>query len=392
MRRRQLPPQLTPPPRRWLVVLAAVTALHGPSAAADGAVVAPPEPPAGLVQQALPAGASASAVALDVGGDGSGRLVFGTLRTTAALSALVLIDPRGAEVWRRTPAELGVVPRSRTAQPELGDAIPLPEVQRPVPGRWQLRLERGAAGQAGRLTLSYRLLSRYTLAFWSAAESLAMGQPLLLTLRPTDMGRAVAQHAPLVVRVQPLQPGAGAVELKALQDLTGPTGARIGDEPGACFAQWRPAAPGSYVLQASWQPPGMAAPLIATRRVDVGTAQAQLRFTGLKAEGLPACVRELVLRFAVELDAAPAAGAVHGLAARLRGTQEARQFSASVKLEGRSTEVELRLQPSSLHALGWPLVRIESSQLTRFTPDFKLLQTGGPVDLAGMLPRAAFCP
>ncbi|KQW51089.1 MULTISPECIES: hypothetical protein [unclassified Roseateles] len=390
MRRRQLPPQLTPQPRHWLAVFA--TAATFSAAAADIATVAPPEPAPRLVQQALTAGATSS-VAIEVGGDGSGRLVFSTLRSSVALSAIVLVDPRGTEVWRRTPAELGAVPRAQTAQPALGEAIPLPEVLRPVPGRWQLRLERSApTSSPGQLTLSYRVLPRFSLAMWSAGDSIAAGQPLLLTVRPTDMGRPVTQPATLAVRATPLQPAATAAELQARQDLAGPTGARISTEPGAYFAQWRPPAAGGYEIQAAWQPPGAAAPLLVARRVHVGAAQAQLRFTGLKAEGLPACVREVVLGFSVQLDSAPAAGAVHSLAARLRGTQEARQVSAAVTLDGRSTEVELRLSRSTLQALGWPLQRIEASQLSRFKPDFKLLQTGDAVDLAALLPPAALCP
>uniref|UniRef100_UPI0040353F93 hypothetical protein n=1 Tax=Roseateles sp. TaxID=1971397 RepID=UPI0040353F93 len=354
--------------------------------------MAPPEPAPRLVRQALPAGATSSVV-LEVGGDGSGRLVFSTLRSSAPLSGIALVDPRGAEVWRRTPAELGAVPSAQTSQPALGDAIALPEVLRPMPGRWQLRLERSAPTTTpGRLTLSFRVLPRYSLALWSAGDSIAVGQPLLLTLRPTDMGRPVTQPGTLAVRATPLQPGVAAADLQARPDLTGPTGVRISTEPGAYFAQWRPPAAGGYDIHAAWQPPGAAAPLVVARRVDVGAAQAQLRFTGLRAEGLPACVREVVLGFSVQLDAAPAAGAVHSLAARLRGTQEARQISTAVKLEGRNAEVELRLSHGALKALGWPLQRLEASQLSRFTPAFKLLQTGEAVDLAALLPQAALCP
>lgn len=391
MRRRQLPPQLRPRAPRWLAVLAAAVTSSA-AVAADVAVVAPPEPAPTLVRLSLPPASQAS-VELEVGGDGSGRLVFGTLRSVAKVAAISLLDPQGREVWRRSAADLGLVPRAQTPQPELGDAIPLPEVLQPTPGRWQLRLELQApARSGGPLTLSYRLLPRYALAMWSAAGPLSAGQPLLLTLRPTDMGRPVTQPAPLGLSVRPPQPGAAALELQARQDLAGPSGARIGNEPGTYFAQWRPQAVGDHELQARWQPPGASAPLVAMRRIGVTATAAQLRFTGLKAEGLPGCVRELVLGYAVQLDTAPAAGAVHSLAARLRGTQEMRQVSAAVTLAGQSATVELRLSRATLQALGWPLQRIESSQLTRFVPDFKVLQTGDAVELAALLPTAALCP
>ena len=390
MRRRKLPPQLKAAP--WPAALVAAVSFMAAAAAADIAVVAPPEPALQQVKQALPAGPRAD-VALDVGGDGSGRLVFGTLRTDAALSAVALLDPQGRAVWRRTPAELGAVPRAQTSQPELGDAIPLPEVLQPRPGRWQLRLERtGPARSPARLALSYRVLPRYTLAFWRAAEHPAAGQPLLLTLRPTDMGRPVLQPHSLALRVLPLQAGGVAQELQARQDLAGPTGTRISTEPGTYLAQWRPQLAGAYEIRAAWQPPDTPAPLVATQRVDVAASAGQLRFSGLKAEGLPTCVRELVLGFTVQLESPPADNSVHSLTARVLGAKQARQLSASVKLEGRSGAVELRLSQSTLQVLGWPLQRIESSQLTRFSPDLKVLLAGDAVELAALLPAATLCP
>lgn len=385
MRRWKLPPQLTPTP-----TLAALAAAASVTAAADVAVVVPPEPALQQVRQPLPAGARAD-VALDVGGDGSGRLVFGTLRTDATLGAVALLDPQGRIVWRRTPAELGAVPRSQTSQPELGDAIPLPDVQQPAPGRWQLRLERaGPPALPAKLTLLYRVLPRHSLALWRATAQPVAGQPLLLTLKPTDMGRPVLQAQALALRVRPLQPGATA-DLQVRQDLAGPTGARISIEPGAYLAPWHPPQAGAYEIQASWHPPDAPMALIAVQRVDVAAAAGQLRFSGLKANGLPACVSELVLSFTVALDAPPAATAVHSLAIRLQGSRETRQLSTSVQWAGRGGSVELRVSHSTLQALGWPLQRIESSRLTRLSPDLQLLLTGEAVELAPLLPAAAPC-
>lgn len=387
MRRRKLPPQL-----RLAPALLATAGVLMQAHAVDLPVIAPPEPALQQVRQALPAGAKVD-VALDVGGDGSGRLVFGTLRTDAALSSLTLLDPQGRAAWRHTPAELGLVPRGQTPQPELGDAIPLPEVQQPMPGRWLLRLERaGPAPAAGRLLLTYRLLPRFSLGFWKSPASLAAGQPLLLTLRPTDMGRPVQQPALLELQVLPQGPGAAPQALQARQDLAGPTGARISTEPGAYLAQWRAPQPGRYDIHASWQPAGSTTPLVAVQHIDVTAAAAQLHFTGMKAEGIPGCVRTLVLGFAVQLDTPPPAAAVHSLAVRLRGAAQSQQLSTSVALEGRLGNIELRLSPATLRSLGWPLQRIESSQLTRFTPELKVLTAGEPVELAALLPPAALCP
>ena len=45
-----------------------------------------------------------------------------------------------------------------------------------------------------------------------------------------------------------------------------------------------------------------------------------------------------------------------------------------------------------LQALGWPLQRLSSTQLLRFTPTFQALTTGEAVELAGRLPAGPLCP
>lgn len=355
------------------------------------AVMAPALPATQLVQQAWPASPRLD-LPLDVDGDGSGRLVFTSLRTTAELQAIALLDPTGREVWRRSPAELGRVPRAQAAQPALGDAIALPEQARPAPGRWWLRLERrpplARSAPEATLLLGWQLWPRHSLGLWRPAEPPAVNQPVLLVLRPTDDGRPVPT-ATLQLRV--LAPGAAPSALTPRQDLEAPTGGPISREPGAYLVPWRPAQPGPHELQAVWQPPGASAPLVARTHVEVAPAMAQVHWAGLVPEGLPGCLQALRLRFRIELSTAPAADSTLALAVRLQGTQALRQFSTSITLQGRSGSAELRVPLRELRALGWPLQRLTSSQLTRFTPDLRVLATGEPVDLQGLLPPTPLC-
>lgn len=377
---------------RWLRPWAAagVIATAAGPAVADVAAIAPATPPLQFVREAFPA-TSRWDVPLALTGDGSGRLVFTTLRSVPMLQALALVDPQGREVWRRTPAELGLVPRRQTPDPSLGDAIVLPEQRQPAPGRWHLRLERAAGSPGGLVVLGWQALPRFQLGLWRQAGAPSVNQPVLLTLRPTDMGRAVTDAAGLTLHVQP-PPGAPAVPLVPRQDLPAPTGGPVSQEPGAYLAAWRPAVPGLHEIQARWQPPGAAEPLVATQRVDVAPAAAEVRFVDVTAEGLPGCVRGLLLRFAIQLKEAPAAGAEHALAVRLQGALTSWQASTAVRLNGVSGVAELRLAPDRLRALGWPLQRITSTQLLRFTPTLAPLATGEAVELGALLPQAPLCP
>lgn len=356
---------------------------------ADTATLAPPPAALQLVRQAFPATPRWD-LPLDVRGDGTGRLVFSTLRTRVPLQAIALVDPQGREVWRRSPAQLGVVPQREAQSPALGDAIPLPEQANPAAGRWLLRLERAPGAAGGEVTLTWQQVPRFVLGLWRADGHPSVNQPLLLTLRPTDQGAAVTNAAALTLVVQP-PGGEPALVLSPRQDLPAPTGGPVSQEPGAYLAAWRPARPGPHEIQARWQPPGTEA-LVAVQRVEVQPPAAEVRFTGLSAEGLPDCVRHLVLRFAVRLPAAPAPGATHTLLVRLQGARMLWQVSAAVALTGHEGVAELRLPPAQLRQLGWPLQQIASTQLLRFTPDLKPLATGDSVALASWLPSAPLCP
>jgi hypothetical protein len=357
---------------------------------AELAVMSPPQAPLHVVRETFPAGPRWD-LPLTVTGDGSGRLVFTTLRSVPTLQAIALVDPQGREVWRRRPVELGLVPRRQTPDPSLGDALALPEQRQPAPGRWQLRLERAPGSAAGPVTLGWQQLPRFMLALWRQDAPPSVNQQALLTLRPTDMGRPVTDAAGLTLRVQP-PGGTPALQLAPRQDLPAPTGGLMSQEPGAYLAAWRPSASGVHEVQATWQPPGTTAPLVATQRLVVAPAAAEVRFVGLTADGAPGCVRSLLLRFAIQLQAAPDPGAEHALAVRLQGTRTSGQASAAVHLSGLAGRAELRLLPDRLQALGWPLQRLTSTQLLRFTPTFQALATGEAVELATLLPTAPLCP
>lgn len=386
------PPRLAAPGwLRWAApgAVALVGWLGAAPAQPQAVAIAPALAAPRLVRQAFPPGARWD-IPLDLSGDGAGRLVFSTLRSTVALQAVALVDPQGREVWRHSPAQLGLVPQAQTHAPALGDALILPEQAHPAPGRWRLRLERAPGTAGGDLMFTWEHLPRHALGFWRPDGSPSVNQPVLLMLRLTDQGRPVTDATELTVEVQPAQ-GTAATTLQPRSDLPAPTGGPVSQEPGAYLAAWRPAQVGPHELRARWRPPGASEPLVAVQRVDVVQPAAEIRFAGLRAEGLPACVRSLALRFEIDLLAAPVAGEVLNLLVRLQGPGMQWQVSSAVTVNGRQGASELRLPLAQLKVLGWPLQQITSTQLVRITPALQPLATGAALALGSELPAVPLC-
>ena len=67
------------------------------------------------------------------------RMVFGTLRSTAPLAKVELIDPAGRTVRSDTGTTLKRMPAEQAVHPELGAVYFLPELRDAAPGTWRLR-------------------------------------------------------------------------------------------------------------------------------------------------------------------------------------------------------------------------------------------------------------
>lgn len=392
MHGRRLPQDLTPPARLGPALLLgwAVGALAQPTL--DLPSLAPPPAPSTLVQQALPV-PGRNTIGLDVPPQAEGYLGFSELRTTAALSAIALVDPSGRTVWRRAAQELRRLPSAEAKQPALGDVYALPPGRNPAPGRWQLVVERQAADTGpARILFSYRVSTRYTLALWTQPAAPAAGQLQLLTLRAFDMGDPVALRPTLAVQVLDNR-GQTVASMTAEPSLPTPSGPQPVTEPGVVFAQWQPAMPGSYRIQARWQASPAQAPLLLTKEVSVPASEAQLRFLVATPELASQCVQAIALGYELRLTKPPAPGATHVLHAQLSGPLGSRQISMPAEFSGLVGSARVRVPAATLRTFGWPQLRIESSRLMRFTPDLKLLVAGPVIDLGTAWPRgAALCP
>lgn len=296
------PTKLISPQRRALLA-AAVGAGCWPAARGQVAGNKVPQ----VLQSVLPAGARFE-LPFEVRAEGDkrqeNRVVFGTLRSTAPIAAITLLDPARRRIWRRTPAELGLTPRDQTSRPDLGETIVLPEIRNAVDGHWTLLLERAAPHVApGRLLLAWRVLPRYELLLATDTPSVAAGQPLLVTLRAMDYGAPITglrqiELTLLDVGGQPLS------RVPALERARSREGILLSDEPGIYIASLTLPHPGAYRLRASH---GLgsaphAVTVDAEIAVNAGAPGGALRLTSVRPESTPAgCVGNLVFRFQAEV-------------------------------------------------------------------------------------------
>ncbi|MDE2368304.1 MAG: hypothetical protein KGN16_04975 [Burkholderiales bacterium] len=292
-------------PRRVLLRIA-VGAAAGPWAAARAQAVAGPATQ--LLQARLPALPSHGLpfeVRTDGETRGENRVVFGALRSTAAIDTIALIDPAQRQLWRRTPVDLGWTPRDQTGRPDWGDAIVLPEIRNAAAGRWTLLIERAPArAGAGQLRLAWQVLPRYELLMQASATEVAAGQTLLVTLRPLDYGVELRGLKAIVLSWADAR-GATTGHVQALENARSPEGIAVSSEPGAYIARLALPQPGVYRLQAS-QVFGQA-PRLTTRsasiELNVGRRGGALRLASVQPDGATSngCARGLRFRFDVDV-------------------------------------------------------------------------------------------
>ncbi|MBW8852263.1 MAG: hypothetical protein JF600_15930 [Xanthomonadales bacterium] len=199
-----------------------------------------------------------------VGGDAR-RMVFGTLRSTAPLAKIELIDPAGRTVRSDTGAALKRMPAAEAVRPELGDVYFLPELRDAAPGAWRLRFVPAGAG-TGRIVGAVSLRPRYELMLPMVESGWRAGAPTLIEVLASDNGEALANLGGIRVWIEDAR-GRRVFEGMAQANLRNARGILVSDDPRNYLIVATAPAPGRYRLVATHALGGRA--LRAERAIDV---------------------------------------------------------------------------------------------------------------------------
>ena len=119
------------------------------------------------------------------------RMVFSSLRSTAALAKVELIDPAGRVVRSDTGDALKRLPAEQAVHPERGAVYVLPELRDAAPGVWRLRFV-PAPGARGRILCTASLRPRFELMLPMVESGWQAGTPTLIEALASDNGEALA--------------------------------------------------------------------------------------------------------------------------------------------------------------------------------------------------------
>jgi len=381
---------MTEPTRRALLLMLATMALTAPVGRACGAA----QPV--IIDTPLSAG-PAHTVWLDIAGEADNRVVFSTLRSTAGLQSITLLNPAGQTVWHKTPRELGWMPAAATAHPEWGDALTLPEIRNAAPGRWQLRLARAPSDQrAGRLQLSWRVLPRFDLSMSVSSPRIAAGQSLLVTLRPTDYGEPVSGLAGIPVQIVRHQ-GQSPTSLGTAQEgLRTATGIQVSTEVGTYLLHTSLPQAGVVPLEASvvFRRAGQAVTRTASASVQVDASAASLSLGGISTDQRSQASCASGVRFTFQAQVARPGTYACNMVLRGRDGQT-RQLSTSAELAAAGpAQLSIPVSASMLHSLKLPLSRVEAIKLLYFAPTgIQVMATLDGIDLQQHpMNKETFCP
>ncbi|MGN6154099.1 MAG: hypothetical protein ACTHOH_19175 [Lysobacteraceae bacterium] len=157
------------------------------------------------------------------------RMVFATLRSTAPLAKVELIDPAGRTVRSDTGAALKRMPAEQAVRPELGAVYFLPELRDAAPGTWRLRFV--PAGKAsGRIVGAVSLRPRFELMLPMVESGWRAGAPTLIEVLATDNGEALANLGDLRVWIEDAR-GRRVFEGTAQANLRNARGVLLSDDP-----------------------------------------------------------------------------------------------------------------------------------------------------------------
>lgn len=348
-----------------------------------------------VIRSTIPADQARANLEFEVaanGGSGSKReniLSFSSLRSTASISMVSLIDPLQRVIWRKTPEELGIISRDVSSHPELGDAILLPELRDATPGRWHLSLERNLRSTGiVQILFSYRLLPRFQLSMAKLDASVAAGQPFLIELRPTDYGAPVVGLGKIELNVFDAN-GARVATHEAQENARSPTGIRINTESGVYISRVSLAKAGDYRLAAQQNFRGRYGPLSASAAMGLktGLSGGAVALSDVRLETRPGtpgratatCVSAVIFDFAV--DVASAGNYVSNVALTAQGSTVHRFVSASAQLPVGSGQISVKANAATLLALGAPLTQLSQVGLIRYGENGGLIAEAKDVPL-----------
>lgn len=157
------------------------------------------------------------------------RIVFGSLRSTAALAKVELIDPAGRTVRSDTGAALKRMPAEQAVHPELGAVYFLPELRDAAPGTWRLRFVPAGKG-AGRIVGAVSLRPRFELMLPMIESGWQAGTPTLIEVLASDNGEALANLGGIRVWIEDAR-GRRVFEGTAQANLRNARGILISDDP-----------------------------------------------------------------------------------------------------------------------------------------------------------------
>lgn len=163
-----------------------------------------------------------------IGAD-SRRIVFGSLRSTAPLAKVELIDPAGRTVRSDTGAALKRMPAEQAVHPELGAVYFLAELRDAPPGTWRLRFVPAGKG-AGRIVGAVSLRPRFELMLPMVESGWQAGTPTLIEVLASDNGEALANLGGIRVWIEDAR-GRRVFEGMAQANLRNARGILISDDP-----------------------------------------------------------------------------------------------------------------------------------------------------------------
>jgi hypothetical protein len=177
------------------------------------------------------------------------RLVFGSLRSSAELGTIALLDPNGQIVWEQKASELLLLPSSETKNPELGALYNLGERQGLIAGIWRLRVSPKSTATKGRLIASYLVRGQFELAIPVLPSIASTPFPTVVPVLASDFGKPVTTIPAIRVWAEDSN-GHVVISGEATQNAKSAKGIALNNQPGVYYALLRLSVPGRYRLHA----------------------------------------------------------------------------------------------------------------------------------------------